>query len=360
MISIRTTRHAIVIFLIALGASSCSSHTNKIQTNNQNHPLSCPIGYTSAIETKKESAYESNNVKPVAEVTAQYNEPKQSILDSTQQAIGKRFVRVTHKIDSFLSNKTVEPKINNSYLLLTIQGTNFKEQDNETDISINAKFDLPNTKERFKIFFDSALNEQQSIEQRASAVSSGEVVKSDQSTAGLEYQKETGTNQWHKGIKVGLTTSAPFQPFIRYRLSKGWNILKKTQLDVKQDVWYLDGTGWGTTTQVDIESPLSPNAYLLLSTDIEFEQEERPITYSQFASIYTSLSDKQAINYRIGAIGSNDESGLVNSYLANIHFIRRLRDDWLLASVIPEIIIRSERDWHPEPSITLKFDFFFK
>lgn len=331
----RARPQATIIFLIVLSVSSCSSHTNKAQTNNQNYSLSCPTQFA-AIETK------------------------QSILDSTQQAIGKRFVRVTHNIDSFLSNKTIEPKINNSYLLLTIQGTNFREQSNEADISLNAKLDLPNTKERFKIFFDSVLDEQQSVEQRASAVSSGEVVKSDQSTAGLEYQKKTDANQWRKGIKVGLTTSSLFQTFIRYRLSKSWHIFKDTQLDVKQDFWYLDGTGWGETTQIDIESPLSPDSYLLFSTDIEFEQEERPITYSQFVSIYTSISDKQAINYRIGAIGSNDESGLIDSYLANIHFIRRLRGDWLLASVIPELIVRNERDWYPEPSITLKFDFFFK
>lgn len=335
MIQLRTRRHATIIGLIALGVSSCSSHSNKPQTNNQNHSLSCPAPLT-AIETKR------------------------SILDSTQQAIGKRFVHVTHKIDSFLSNKTVEPKINNSYLLLSIQGTNFREQSNETDISIRAKLDLPNTKERFKIFFDSVLDEQQSVEQRASAVSSGEILQSDQSTAGLEYQNTTDANQWRKAIKVGLTTSTPLHPFVRYRLSKGWHIFKDTQLNVKQDFWYLDGTGWGETTQIDIESPLSPDSYLLFSTDIEFEQEERPITYSQFVSIYTSLSDKQAINYRIGAIGSHDESGLIDSYLANIHFIRRLRGDWLLASVIPELIMRNERNWHPEPSITLKFDFFFK
>jgi len=335
MIQTRTTQHVIIMCLIVFGVSSCSSHTNKTQI--KNHPFSCPTKYTTID-----------------------NEQKQSILDSTQQAIGKRFVSVTHRIDNFLSNKTVEPKVNNSYLLLTIQGTNFREQDDETDVSINAKLDLPNTKERFKIFFDSVLDEQQSVEQRASAVSSGEVVRSDQSTAGLEYQKKTEANQWRRGIKVGLTTRSPFQPFIRYRLSKGWNIFKETQLNVKQDFWYLDGTGWGETTQIDIESQLTPDSYLLFNTDVEFEQEERPITYSQFVSIYTNLSDKQAINYRIGAIGSNDASGLIDSYLTNIHFIRRLRGDWLLASVIPEIIIRSERNWHPEPSITLKFDFFFK
>jgi len=340
MIQTRTTQHVIIMCLIVFGVSSCSSHTNKTQI--KNHPFSCPTKYTTID-----------------------NEQKQSILDSTQQAIGKRFVSVTHRIDNFLSNKTVEPKVNNSYLLLTIQGTNFREQDDETDVSINAKLDLPNTKERFKIFFDSVLDEQQSVEQRASAVSSGEVVRSDQSTAGLEYQKKTEANQWRRGIKVGLTTRSPFQPFpfqpfIRYRLSKGWNIFKETQLNVKQDFWYLDGTGWGETTQIDIESQLTPDSYLLFNTDVEFEQEESPITYSQFVSIYTNLSDKQAINYRIGAIGSNDASGLIDSYLTNIHFIRRLRGDWLLASVIPEIIIRSERNWHPEPSITLKFDFFFK
>ena len=349
VIQTQAIQHAIIIFLIILGVSSCSSHTNKTQTHNQHNPLSCPTEYP-LIKTRG----------VIAKAETQDNEPKQSILDSTQQVIGRHFVNVTHKIDNFLSNKAVNPKDNNSYLLLTMQGTNFREQEDETDVSINAKLDLPNTKERFKIFFDSVLDEQQSVEQRASAVSSGEVVRSDQSTAGLEYQKKTEANQWHRGIKVGLTTRSPFQPFIRYRLSKDWSIFEKTQLNVKQDFWYLDGTGWGETTQIDIKSSLSPNSYLLFKTDIELEQEERPITYSQFVSIYTNLSDKQAINYRIGAIGSNDESELIDSYLANIHFIRHLRDDWLLASVIPEIIIRSKRNWHPEPSITLKFDFFFK
>lgn len=328
----QTTRYVALVFLIIIGVSGCSSHTNK--------------------------TYE--NIPEATKTEAQSNEPKQSILDSTQQTIGKHFVGVTRKIDSFLSNKTVAPKANNSYLLLTTQGTNFKEQKNETDVSISAKLDLPNTKKRFKIFFDSILDEQQSVEQRASAVSSGEAVRSDQSTAGLEYQKKGGANQWRKAIKVGLTTNTPLQPFIRYRLSKDWHIFKATQLKVKQDFWHLDGTGWGETTQIDIESPLTPDSSLLLSTDIEFEQEERPISYSQFVSIYTKLSDKQAINYRIGAIGSNDKSELVDSYLANVHFIRHLRGNWLLASVIPEVIIRSERNWHPEPSITVKFDFFFK
>lgn len=346
----QATRHIILIFLVTLGVSSCSSHTNKTQisasNSTVNHPFFCPSEYP-AIES-------------TTEIEAQNNEPKPSILDSTQQIIGKHFVNVTHKIDTLLSNRTAKPKVNNSYLLLTLQGTHFKEQNNETDISINAKLDLPNTKERFKIFFDSILDEQQSVEQRASAVSSGEVVRSDQSTAGLEYEKKGKANQWRRAIKVGLTTHTPFQPFVRYRLSKGWHIFKETQLKVKQDFWYLDGTGWGETTQIDIESPLTPDSYLLLSTDIELEQEEKPITYSQFVSIYTNLSDKQAINYRIGAIGSNNKSELIDSYLTNVHFIHHLRGNWLLASVIPEIIMRSERNWHPEPSITLKLDFFFK
>lgn len=300
--------------------------------------------------------------REIAEETVCTGEPTQktSALDSTQKAIGRRYVKFTHTLDNFLSNNTVESKVNRSYLLLTTQGTDFKGKKAEQDISINAKLDLANTKQRYQIFFDSVLDEQQSIEEKASAVSSGEVAKSEQSTAGLEYRNKANVNQWHKGIKAGVTTSYPFHPFVRYRLAKQWDIFADSQLEIKQDFWYLNGTGWGETTQFDIETQLTPNSYILFSTDIEFEQEDIPLTYSQFVSLYTNLSEKNAINYRIGALGSNRRLNLIDSYLVNIHFIHRLRGDWIFMSVIPEIIIRSENDWDDEPSLTLKFDFFFK
>lgn len=298
-------------------------------------------------------------------------------IDNARKSLGQNYLRLSRSMDRVLSGNRLEfYDENRSFLRLETQATYFENGDFDQDISLRAKLDLPRTEHKFQVYFDSQFNDEQSIEERNATASSGESLARRGSSAGIEYGKQKEDSPWFTGVRIGAETQVPLRTFIRFKAGRWWDHNSVFSTKTQQDIWYLDGVGWGETSYLDFRINVSEHFYLLLENELEYADTPFPISYLHSFNVLHRLNEKNRIRYRIAAIGSNDEDNIIDKYFANIVYTYRLHEDWLFVSFIPEVIFRGQyqndrdfaedpqpvpTDWEPweaEGAFTIKFDIF--
>ena len=298
-------------------------------------------------------------------------------LDIARKNLGKRYLNLTRAMDNtFSGNRTTIHEENHSFLRLETQTSYFKRGGLEQDVSLRAKLDLPKTEHKFQVYFDSRLNDEQSIEERNATVSSGDNSDRRAASAGIEYGKKKGNSPWFTGVRLGAETRVPLRTFARFKFGRQWEHSETFSTKFQQDIWHLDGVGWGETTYLDFKTQLNKSIYVLLENEFEYEDEPFPISYYHAVSLRQRLNNRSRIRYRIAAVGSDDEERYIDRYITDFTYTYRLHEDWLFISLIPEIEFRGQyqtdkefdenplpvppdwQPWKPEASFTLKFDIF--
>ncbi|MBD2857892.1 hypothetical protein IB286_02655 [Spongiibacter sp. KMU-158] len=105
-----------------------------------------------------------------------------------------RWVGFAENIDHYLSgspDEPVSPEDNRSYLKLQLRQSFLKVGEQQSDVRLRAKVDLPNTEQRLKLFFSSDPDSESDVSERSSSLSSGERVRRDGSVAGLELAPQS-------------------------------------------------------------------------------------------------------------------------------------------------------------------------
>ena len=298
-------------------------------------------------------------------------------ISKARSTIGDGYLNLSKSMDDIFSGNDASTfSRNESHLRLSTQATYFENGDIDQDISLRAKLDLPKTAHRFQLFYDSRFEQDESLEERNAAASSGERVNRRDSVAGLEYGRNKKDAKWRYGIRVGARTGVPLRMFTRLRLERRWNLSDVFSTKLQQDFWYLDGIGFGETTYFDLKTKINKRLYLLNETEIQYEDEKYPISYYHAFNMLYRISDRSRVRYRLGAIGSDDENAFIDQYFTSVTYTYRLYKEWLYVSFIPEIIFRAQfqtdnefdeepimvptnfKPWDPEASFTLKFDVF--
>ncbi|WP_372863595.1 hypothetical protein [Spongiibacter sp.] len=280
--------------------------------------------------------------------------------EETRDQWSESWVTFAESIDRYFSNEEVpEGYDNQSYVKLQLRETFGEGGSIESDIRLRAKFDLPNTKRKAKLFFNSDADADNPLEERVRGGSSGERLSREESVTGVEFSPQSEWHRWKRSARIGIRVRAPLVPFGRLRLRRPFSNWGEWQREFQQEFWWFRDKGWGETTEYEMWRPLGDVYRLRYLTALEFEDRNDYFENVQLLSLSQSLGDGKSLEYRVGALASNEFRSRVTGYFSGVNYRNRLYEEWIFLTISPELFFARENGWDGAASITFRLDVFF-
>lgn len=296
--------------------------------------------------------------EPASSDNAEAPIEEEDLLSQGRSYLGKSYIDLTQTIDGFLAGKRLDRDANSSYLVLLTQNTWFERSENAYDVKLKGKVDLPGTERRYRLFIDSDPDEQNSLEERNRTVSQGERIREKSSVAGIEFGKVKPLTRWKTSFSLGGKLDSGFKPLVRARLRKNWVLNEKWTSYFHQDVWHLDGKGWGETSRSEFTRSLGERAWIQFLTELEYQDDDPAWQYIHSWRIDHILNEAHALTYRIGVTGEKPEDVFEDNRFISFSWRSRIYEDWAFLHLTPEIYFASEDNYNSEAAFTVKFEIF--
>jgi len=234
--------------------------------------------------------------------------PGQNRFVKTRLSVGNYYISISDNLDRFLSGRHYrDDEENESRLALSTRNTWFEDGHHKADVRVKASVDLPNTENRYKLFLESDPREDDTLEGRTRPVSTGEEVESDSSVLGLELSKKNKSpDRWKKSLSLGARFRSGIKPLVRARARKYLQLNEDWHSYFRQDIWHLEGVGWGETTRWELTRPLTDTLRFQWMGELEYRDEDDPLAYANTYQIFHQMNEDLEVVYIIGLIGEGN------------------------------------------------------
>ncbi|NKI18782.1 hypothetical protein HCU74_15325 [Spongiibacter sp. KMU-166] len=280
--------------------------------------------------------------------------------EKTRDDWSARWVSFAEQVDRYFSKEDAPADYTNeSYLKLQIRQSFLEEGGVESDVRLRAKFDLPNTKRKAKLFFSSDDESDRSLENRVRTGSSGERVRKDDSLTGLEFAPDSEWHRWKRSARVGIKFRAPLVPFAKVRMRRPFEKWGEWTPEFQQEFWWFRDKGWGETSEFQLGRPVGTAFHLRYVTVLEFEDQNDFFENVHVLSLQHGLSSRESLEYRVGAFATNEFDTRLTAYFTGMSYSKRVYEDWVFLTVSPELFFARDQGWDADASLTFRFDVFF-
>ncbi len=279
-------------------------------------------------------------------------------INTGRKFLGNGYLALTETIDNFFAGKELERETNKSHLKLVSKVTTFQRSRSRQDFTLRGKFDLPATQRRFQFFVESKLNEEATVEERSRSISKGDRIKEEDSVAGFELSDDKPLSSWRRSLGVGAKLNKSVDPFIRFRMRKTWRLNEHWSSYFRQDLWYLDGIGWGETSRLEFTRKLNESMIFQLTNVLEVRDEKAPVEYVHVWQLDQIITDRYGMNYQVGFLGEGVDANLLHNRFINVSWRWRMIEDWAFLHLTPELFYDEDKKYRSEASLTLKLEVF--
>ncbi len=280
--------------------------------------------------------------------------------EETRDQWSENWVIFAESVDRYLSNEEPPEHYNNeSYLKLQFRETIAESGEIASDVRIRAKVDLPNTKRKTKLFFNTDADADNELEERVRGGSSGERPGREDSVTGVEISPASEWHQWKRSARIGIRVRTPLVPFGRIRLRRPFSDWHQWQREFQQEFWWFRDKGWGETTEYSMSRPLAERFRLRYFTALEFQDRNDYFENVQILSLTHNFNDRESMEYRVGGFANNEYRSRVTSYFVGANYRNRIYEDWIFFTISPELFFAREDGWDAQASVTFRLDVFF-
>lgn len=274
-------------------------------------------------------------------------EEDSNFLDRQHVFITDQFVDLNEALDRLLSNNRAEqPGFSKSYLVLKIDSEFGEGGETESSVRLRAKVDLPHSKERFKLIFESDPEDDYSLRENERSGSVGdENLPSDRAIAGLEYVKKAKKYEWQPSIDVGTRLNFPVDLFTRIRLRKRTLLSESWELKTKLELPYFAREGAKPSLRLSLFHPF--NETLSFKSVSRYKYTRKQSLHEAYQSIQLNqlVNERVVIEYKIGASGDNQTAERIEEYFVQIAYKKLIYRDWMYFTIAPAVSYQNERDW---------------
>lgn len=280
-------------------------------------------------------------------------------LNAPHAWFSQRVGRLSRQIDSYFGSPDVYDEVSGSYVEIEL-GQQFAEAgDSESIADFRIKVDLPRTEHRFKLLLESVSEDLDPRNDNPARERRGERDDAESSgvfaglrrvfveTAGLQVSTDAG-------IKV----RTPPEAFARARLRRTWP-LGAWQLRFKEGLFWFDDEGAGQTTELDLDRRLSERFALRASSRYQWLDDTDEWRLGHGLALYQILGSRNSLAYEVGVQASNRPVLRSEHYRIGVRFRRRVHEDWLFLSLVPDVFWRREEGFQPEPGFLIELEMLF-
>jgi len=237
-----------------------------------------------------------------------------------------------------------------------------------SDSAIKLKLDLPGSKKRWKLIFESDPDEFSDLETqtRSRPTTNRKFTDTGSSTGAVRFVVDE-KSKWKQDFDLGIYSSIPLDPFARYQLRRTAKLGVDWSMYFKESIYYFNQDGFGQKTSLSFEKPINDHYLWRNRVDAKFSDDDNVLQTAFVTSTVHVLDDRRAMEYAVGVLVSNRPVSQTTVYFINATYRKRLFRDWLFFDIRPEIAFgRGYEEVAPgvsikhgftfQPSLTLGFD----
>lgn len=278
-----------------------------------------------------------------------------NFLDKQREFITDQVIDLSAVVDRMLSNnQSSRQSPSRSYLMLKLDSIFNEGGDREFRVRIRGKADLPNTKRRLKLIFESDPENDFSPQENERNNTGDDDADVDRAIAGLEYAKQRKKYQWQPAVDIGTRLNFPVDLFIRVKLKKNTLLGEKWRLKVRINVPYFAREGAKPAIRASFIRSVSETLSFRSVSRYKYTRKKSLHEAFQSFQINHRVSEKSALEYKFGAFGDNQTDEKIDEYFIQLAYKRQIYGDWMFLSFVPGLSFRNEDDWSVSTSFALR------
>ena len=281
-------------------------------------------------------------------------------LDEQHDYISEQIAVTGTRFDQYIARDSFDADIpNRSYLRIRLRQGFDIANNSDFNASVKTYVDIPNTKGRVRLFFDSDPDDFLSLEdRRQNDEIANELQRRDQSALGISFVgKERG--RWSPSIDLGTRAKIPLDLYIKGRLRRYDHVFGEWHSRFRQSLYYYKERGWGSDSEYDLYRPIGEDKLLRSSSELQYLGKKRTWGFFQGFYLYHSLDNKNMIEYVASVSVIDKTAWQIGSYLARVKWRHLAYKDWLFVSIAPEIQFPRKENFKLTPGIFFEVEVFF-
>ena len=290
-----------------------------------------------------------------------YDEPYQEeitlpIWDKTHKYLSENVEYYVTAVDRFFANEELYRYTTDSYVQLS--GDVLFEEKGEIGYGANlrGRLDMPGTKRRFKMIFDTSPTERQDPLERS--VDDSPAAAVEESDLYGSIQRERKLWGWTFRPSVGVKFTLPVEPFVKAQFTNTYP-LQRWFLRADQNFYWFDDTGFGSDSTIEFDRPIAEKYLFRASSFARWTEEDEFFRLSQIFTLFHTLSSRRMVSYQVGAYGQTDPTWFMTDYLLVVRYRQLIHKEWLFFEIRPQVQYSKENDWDDEVSLLLRLELFF-
>ena len=282
-----------------------------------------------------------------------------SLLDGPQQLISSGFDSFIKGVDEFFSDEKVEYESNKSFIRLTADIVFSEGGELGFGGSSKAKIDLPNTKRKWKLVFQSDPTEEREDIGNSPEDTPLEAAEDKSYFAGVEgFWDEF--RDWKLRSSIGLKLNSSLELFIRFRANRDYQLSENWHAYLRNTLYNFTSSGYGFRSSLEFDHKLNEDLLFRAKTSARWEEETEFWEMGEIFSLTHRLSPKKAIIYQAGVFGISEPTIFATDYLLQMRYRRLVHSDYLFLELVPRISYQKDNDFEAEYSFTIRTEIVFK
>ncbi len=280
-------------------------------------------------------------------------EKKTELIDNIHGKLSVGVLRLSNRIDRFFGSKRAEDHANGSKIKLTYLTNISQDGDFDHEGLIKFRLKLPYLENLLKLSFNKEPTKQEG--RPADKKSAGEADIKPIPENKLKKAILSEPSKWSMNFNTGIKVEIPPQFFANLRLRRSI-YFGKWEFRLSQEFFWFSRSGFGETTTMDFDRPISSSVLFRLRNAATWMDETDEFQTEHGPSIFWQISRRRAVSFNARATGRSRPSLYIEKYLTNISYRQLLHNRWFYLETGPSLEFPKSNDWKGVFSYLIKFE----
>lgn len=314
------------------------------------------------------TAASEEDVKAEGETVAEAEDGEETItisgkkyqwVESSRRYLGQAVKAMTSSVDSYLSSDKTFVE-NDSLLRLRLGYVFLEDGQTHPNNDIKLKVDLPKTKNKWSLIFETAPEELQSLEeQKMDSKGTEQAFQTTDGSIGALRFMLNDWRHWENDFDLGVKMPLPLNPFVRFNTKRRYQINKNWGANIKHSLYYFREEKFGEHTRVLFDRPLNPSWTFFNGIDLRWQDEGNVLEYADVFIFEHRPTDRDVFSYRTGAFYQEHPKPHLQSYFVDMVYRRRLYSHWLYGEVTPSVTWSETDNFNDMAGLTFRLEVIF-
>lgn len=278
---------------------------------------------------------------------------KTELIDNIHGKLSVGVLRLSNRIDRFFGSKRAEDHANGSQIKLTYLTNISQDGDFDHEGLIKFRLKLPYLENLLKLSFNKEPTKQEG--RPADKKSAGEADIKPIPENKLKKAILSEPSKWSMNFNTGIKVEIPPQFFANLRLRRSI-YFGKWEFRLSQEFFWFSRSGFGETTTMDFDRPISSSVLFRLRNAATWMDETDEFQTEHGPSIFWQISRRRAVSFNARATGRSRPSLYIEKYLTNISYRQLLHNRWFYLETGPSLEFPKSNDWNGVFSYLIKFE----